>query len=381
MAVLRLFAAAREAAGLTSDEIPASSVGEVLDEARRRYGDRFSTVLEASKVWVNGEPAGPATPVGTSDVVAVLPPVSGGSATRSSPAGETPRRPPAGDTGRRPQAAVRAPGPAGVRGNLALAAAEAEPRADPERLRLAVVHKSIRPHGRLGVAWAAVTLGLTVAGPVWLAVWLAVAAFVAGAQTCVVWRKRGERPVPLAAAAIAGGLPVAASFDAGAMTAVVVAGVLVTLLTRLRAPTRASSRDVALTLCVGVPIGLAAASLVLVRHTGIAGALLLLVTICAYDAGAYLVGTGASSAWEGPAAGVAALVPITIFAEVVLLPPFSGAQPLLLGLLAAVLVPVGPVAASALLGDRAGHAPALRRLDSLLLAGPLWAWVAIVFLQ
>jgi molybdopterin synthase sulfur carrier subunit len=53
VAVLRLFAAAREAAGRTTDQIPASTVAEVLDEARRRYGDRFSAVLDASKVWVN----------------------------------------------------------------------------------------------------------------------------------------------------------------------------------------------------------------------------------------------------------------------------------------------------------------------------------------
>jgi len=363
VAVLRLFAGAREAAGVTSVDIAAATVAEVLDEARRRYGERFSAVLAASKVWVNGEPAGLATPVAESDVVAVLPPVSGGAA----------------------QGLASRP-PAVVRGNLALVPDlqpddEPESRSEPERAPLAVVHRSVRPHGRLGLAWAVVTLGLTVAGPAYLAGWLAVAAFIAGAQTCLVWRKRGERPVPLAAAAIAAGLPIAASFDIGMITAVVVAGALVTFVSRLRTPTMAPLRDIALTLTIAVPIGLAAAAPVLVRHTGIAATLLLLAMICAYDAGAYLVGTGASSAWEGPAAGVAALIPLTIFAEVVLIPPFAGAQPLFLGLLAAVLAPAGPVAASALLGDRNGHAPALRRLDSLLLLGPLWAWCAVVFLK
>jgi len=362
VAVLRLFAGAREAAGVTSVDIAAATVAEVLDEARRRYGERFSAVLAASKVWVNGEPAGLATPVAESDVVAVLPPVSGGAAL--GPAS-------------RP--------PAVVRGNLALVPDlqpedDPESRSEPERAPLAVVHKSVRPHGRLGLAWAVVTLGLTVAGPAYLAGWLAVAAFIAGAQTCLVWRKRGERPVPLAAATIAAGLPIAASFDIGMITAVVVAGALVTFVSRLRTPTMAPLRDIALTLTIAVPIGLAAAAPVLVRHTGIAATLLLLAMICAYDAGAYLVGTGASSAWEGPAAGVAALIPLTIFAEVVFIPPFTGAQPLFLGLLAAVLAPAGPVAASALLGDRNGHAPALRRLDSLLLLGPLWAWCAVIFL-
>jgi len=273
-----------------------------------------------------------------------------------------------------------------VRGNLALDPdlspdEEPESQADQERPPLAVVHKSVRPHGRLGLAWAVVTVGLTVAGPAWLAGWLAIAAFIAGAQACHVWRKRGERPVVLAAAAMAGGLPVAASFDAGVMTAVVVAGIVATFVGRLRSSTPAPTRDVALTLAIGVPIGLAAAAPVLVRHNGIAVTLLLLAFVCVYDAGAYLVGTGASSAWEGPAAGVAGLIPLTIFAEVALVPPFAGAQPLLLGLLAAALAPAGPVAASALLGDRDAHAPALRRLDSLMLLGPLWAWCAVVFLK
>lgn len=369
MAVLRLFASAREAAGLTTAEIPAATVGEVLDEACRRFGDRFAAVLASSKVWVNGEPADRSTAVVDADVVAVLPPVSGGASV-----------PPAA----RPHATP----PVVVRGNLALVpdptpdqAPGPRPEAEPERPPLAVVHKSVRPHGRLGLAWATVTFGFTIAGPAYLAGWLAIAAFIAGAQTCRVWRKRGERPVALAAAAVAAGLPVAASFDAGAMAGVVAAGVLVTFASRLRAPTRAPSRDVAVTLAIGVAIGFAAAGPVLVRHTGISAALMLLAMICAYDAGAYLVGTGASSAWEGPAAGVAALIPITIFAEVVLVPPFAGAQPLFLGVLAAVLAPCGPVAASALLGDRSAHAPALRRLDSLLLLGPLWAWCAIAFLH
>jgi molybdopterin converting factor small subunit len=35
-------------------------------------------VVGISKVWVNGEPSEPEAPVGPSDEVAVLPPVSGG---------------------------------------------------------------------------------------------------------------------------------------------------------------------------------------------------------------------------------------------------------------------------------------------------------------
>ena len=78
MATLRLFAAAREAAGSDRVTVDASTVGGVLAEAQRRFGEPFSDVLAISRVWVNGEPAEPDDAVSPSDEVAVLPPVSGG---------------------------------------------------------------------------------------------------------------------------------------------------------------------------------------------------------------------------------------------------------------------------------------------------------------
>lgn len=78
MATLRLFAAAREAAGTGRAEVDGSTVGEVLEAAEARYGETFRTVLGTSRVWVNGEPATRDQPVSSRDEVAVLPPVSGG---------------------------------------------------------------------------------------------------------------------------------------------------------------------------------------------------------------------------------------------------------------------------------------------------------------
>jgi molybdopterin synthase sulfur carrier subunit len=78
MATLRLFAAAREAAGTGRDSVAGSTVGEVLDEAQIRYGEAFAAVLATAKVWCNGEPVERDHPVADSDEVAVLPPVSGG---------------------------------------------------------------------------------------------------------------------------------------------------------------------------------------------------------------------------------------------------------------------------------------------------------------
>lgn len=79
MATLRLFAAAREAAGTGTAEIDGATVGEVLARAETEFGEGFRDVLHSCRIWVNGEPADPGTAVGDRDEVAVLPPVSGGS--------------------------------------------------------------------------------------------------------------------------------------------------------------------------------------------------------------------------------------------------------------------------------------------------------------
>ncbi|MEO6653587.1 MAG: MoaD/ThiS family protein [Ilumatobacteraceae bacterium] len=78
MARIRLFAAARDAAGTARDELPGDTVGEVLAIARERYGSTFDAVLTSCRVWVNGEPVGLHDAISATDELAVLPPVSGG---------------------------------------------------------------------------------------------------------------------------------------------------------------------------------------------------------------------------------------------------------------------------------------------------------------
>ncbi len=75
---LLLFAVAREAAGTRQAEMSGATVGDVLDQARSRFGDAFSAILDGCRVWVNGEPCEPSSPLSDGDEVAVLPPVSGG---------------------------------------------------------------------------------------------------------------------------------------------------------------------------------------------------------------------------------------------------------------------------------------------------------------
>lgn len=75
---LLLFAAAREAARSSRWELEASTVADVLEQARRHFGDGFAAVLDRSRVWLNGEPVVGPEILTSGDEVAVLPPVSGG---------------------------------------------------------------------------------------------------------------------------------------------------------------------------------------------------------------------------------------------------------------------------------------------------------------
>jgi sulfur-carrier protein len=78
MAVLRMFASVRQAAGTGRADVPGSTVAEVLAAAGERFGPEFVAQLACCRVWHNGEPAEPDTTVAATDEVALLPPVSGG---------------------------------------------------------------------------------------------------------------------------------------------------------------------------------------------------------------------------------------------------------------------------------------------------------------
>ncbi len=80
---LRLFAAARQAAGRGTDQFDlpdGTSLRQLLAAACGRYGGEFPDVLSTARVWVNGDepPQGLDSALGAGDEVAVLPPVSGG---------------------------------------------------------------------------------------------------------------------------------------------------------------------------------------------------------------------------------------------------------------------------------------------------------------
>ena len=241
------------------------------------------------------------------------------------------------------------------------------------------------PHVRLGLAWAGLTTGAAVAGRGVLAPWLAAAAAVAAAQVARARRREGPRPAPGVAAIAAAGLPLAAIAGADVLTGAVVGAVLLVLAAGLvQAAAGGRGRpvgDIGFTLLAALPVGLAAAGPVLVRGLGLTETLVLLAFVWAYDAGAFIVGTGAGSEWEGPVAGTICILPVTLVVAAVLVHPFDGVSAWLLGALAAAAAPFGQAVAGIIAGDSRGNVSALRRLDSLLIAGPLWAWAAALLLR
>ena len=241
------------------------------------------------------------------------------------------------------------------------------------------------PKIRLGMAWAVVTLAAVAAGTVTAALWFTAAALVAAGNVCRIWRQQEERPVAPIALFGATGLPIAAAFGWLPLLAVlaVVGGAAVAwepLSGALHRPSRTRT-SLKLTLGIAIGVGLAAAAPVLVREVGMTEAVVFVTLIAVYDASNYLVGSGAASPWEGPAAGAAFILAVTLAVAAVFVPPFRGLTPWLFGFLTALLAPLGPYAASALLPEPATRAPGLRRLDVWIVVGPIWAVFAVLLLR
>jgi hypothetical protein len=233
------------------------------------------------------------------------------------------------------------------------------------------------PRVRMGLLWFAVALGAALVGVGAVAVLFGVVAGAAALQTAAAWRKAGRRPSRLVAGVGALVLPLAAAFGialTGLLTLAMAVGAVVAayLDPRRRDPLVVPA---GCTLRSGFFAGLAAASVVFVARTDSAALVTLLVLVSAYEVGDYLVGTGAATPIEGPVAGIAAVLVLTFAVAVFEFAPFETGSAWVFGGLAAVLAPLGRFAAPVLAPSPDARVPALRRLDSYLLVGPVWAWM------
>lgn len=240
--------------------------------------------------------------------------------------------------------------------------------------RYGIVYDIDGPKVRLGVVWFVVVLVSIRLGLGALTALVAAIAALAAAQTAQALRTKWRRPDLATAALVAALVPVAAAFGTGLAGLIVILGAIGAVAT---AGARSGRRrdpviDGSAVVRAAVFVGLAAASLVMLYRFDIGAVVTVVLIASAYEVGDYLVGSGASNLVEGPLAGFVAALVVTGVLAVVQPPPFQSAGLWLYALATVVSIPLGQVLASAILPRAGAPAPALRRLDSYLLAGPIW---------
>jgi hypothetical protein len=262
------------------------------------------------------------------------------------------------------------------------ARAAAPPKPEKKTGGLAPVYDIDGPRVRLGVAWFLAAVAAVVASTITAALCYAIAAGFAARQIVRAWKSVAWQ------ADLAAGLAGAIVVSAVGGTNVVIGVAVVALVTVVgvaffhpdggRLPGTQGRVAAALIMIMALVPALGGVTLVLARGQDVTTALVLLLLVSAYEAGDYIVGSGASNFIEGPLAGITTALVLGFPLMLVLMPPFDDAGPALLVFLAATL-PLGQVMASVLLPRAGAHAPALRRIDTLLLLAPVWAAAASAF--
>lgn len=242
-----------------------------------------------------------------------------------------------------------------------------------QRNRLAVPYSIDGPKVSLGLAWFALAVVAIVAAPLAIGLVASSVAALAGLQTAHAWYPgRVRTKWWTAAAAFCTGMCGVLAKE-GVLVGVVLGTVVLLVHVALepqRNRTVLEQLDIALR--SALPVGVAAGSLAGLRTIGLGPTVLLVVLVSAYEVGDFLVGTGSKNAVEGPVAGLIAVVAVGFVGRVLAPAPFTTTSVVLFAALAGVCCPLGQILAAALLPRGSAWAPALRRLDSYLLAAPLW---------
>lgn len=232
------------------------------------------------------------------------------------------------------------------------------------------------PRVRLGVLWfvgAVVALSLGEAGVV---VYFGLAFAAAGSHTLRTWRARGHDVDPTLALGSVAVVVVLAAFGPPFMGLAVMAmaglAIAVSLVVGDDETTRVGLGKVGIVLQSTLPPAVAGGCLVLLADREIWSAVALVLLASAYESGDFLIGSGAANSYEGPIAGGAAVLVVAMAVAAGGFPPFTVGEALAFGILVAPLALAGQYLATAMLPHSRSYAPALRRVDSLLLAAPLW---------
>lgn len=250
----------------------------------------------------------------------------------------------------------------------------------PARRHVRVVYDVDGPRVRLGVAWFLLELVALVAGRFALGGLFALTAAVAALQTSRTWRQASRHPhraVAGAGAGVIGFSGVVSTGLVGLAILVMVAAALVMAYVDAAHRRRADPvLDASFTVRCALFAGFAAACICVTARFEFGSAVGLLFVVGAYEAGDFLVGSGASNAYEGPVAGATAIVVVAFALGALGIKPFDFPRAFVFAGLAAVLCPAGQLVASEILPSPSAPASALRRIDSLLVLAPVWALAA-----
>lgn len=233
------------------------------------------------------------------------------------------------------------------------------------------------PRVRLGLLWfLGAMVAFTIGVPA-VVVYFGVAFAAAASHSLRTWRARGQPVDPRIALAATAAVVAIAGLGAPAMGLGVLALVVVAVVVSTRVPNADGDwSDVAartgLLLQVMLPTAVAGGCLVLLAELEIWAAISLVLIVSAYETGDFLIGSGASNSVEGPVAGFAAVL-VTALVVAASGVSFDGvATAMVFGVAVAPLAFAGQILGSAILPHSRAFAPALRRVDSLLLTAPVW---------
>lgn len=232
------------------------------------------------------------------------------------------------------------------------------------------------PRVRLGMAWFVGAVVAFTVGIVGIVLYFGVAFGAAGSHCLRTWRAAGRDVDPTVALGSVAVVVTLAAFGPKLMGLGVLAlagfAVAVSIVGGDDESPGVSMGNVGLILQCALPAAVAGGCVVLLADREIWSAIALVLLVSAYESGDYLVGSGAANNVEGPLAGAAGVLVVSMAVAAGGFPPFGVGEAMLFGLLVAPLAFGGQYLATAMLPHSRAFAPALRRVDSLLLAAPIW---------
>ena len=198
-------------------------------------------------------------------------------------------------------------------------------------------------------------------------------------QRAAVQRRYGSRRAAVMARGIvwAALLFAACALGSTAVALVMIPAALIASVSAIRVM---PERDIfALAVAVGGPAVAAICFIIADAQSANLG-LTLALLVCLYDAACYVNGHGRGvGGWTGITAGLLSVGVLAILVAAVLVPPFSGVTPWLVVGFTGLMAPLGVALATAAPGW--SRLPALRRLDSMILAAPVWVILVALFVH